>query len=307
MEASRHVFDSDIIATMLGSCLSGVFSRVLCHPLDTLKARVQAASPPFAAAAARGGVFPVLRALLRAEGVAGLYRGFTVAVVGGVPASCLYFTTYELAKRTVAGRGGGGGGAPAHLAAGMAAEAVSCLIYVPVDVVKERLQVRALGGGGGLAGAARGEGLLGLYRGYWATVGSFGPFSALYFALYEAFRAQALKVTAVHGGGGGGGGGAQLPAWLQALAAGGAGAGASLLTNPLDLVKLRLQVWRAGGAEGIGAPYKGLWDGLRRVAREEGARGLLRGAPVRMCFHAASTCVSMSMYEELKHVARELL
>jgi hypothetical protein len=307
----------DVLAAMIGSSLSGVFSRILCHPLDTLKARVQASSPP--SGAPGGGVFPVLRTLLRAEGVLGLYRGFGVAVLGGVPASCLYFTTYEVAKARL-GEGLGGALPPAarHFAAGMAAEAVSCVLYVPVDVVKERLQVRALrGGAGGAGGAAefvlRGEGLRGLYRGYWATVGSFGPFSAIYFTLYEALRGRALAATAAaaaappppqpppppppH-----------LPAWLQAAVAGAAGAGASLLTNPLDLVKLRLQVWRAGGGAGAaGAPYRGLWDGLRRVAREEGARGLLRGAPVRMAFHAASTCVSMSLYEEFKAAARRLL
>ena len=29
------------------------------------------------------------------------------------------------------------------------------------------------------------EGLRGIYKGYWATLLSFGPFSALYFGLYE--------------------------------------------------------------------------------------------------------------------------
>jgi hypothetical protein len=305
VDALRKVFDADILAAMVGSSLSGVVSRIPCHPLDTLKARVQAsASSPLGAR----GVLPVLRELLRAEGVRGLYRGFAVAALGGVPASCLYFTSYELSKRALAGAPA----APSHFVAGMAAEAVSCVIYVPVDVVKERLQVRALGGGGGgggggwWRGVTHGEGARGLYRGYWATLGSFGPFSALYFTMYEALRERALE-AAVPAEAATPAAPRQLPTWLQAAVAAGAGAGASLLTNPLDLVKLRLQVWRAGGGGGAGAPYKGLWDGLRRVAREEGARGLLRGAGVRMAFHAASTCVSMTFYEELKAAARALM
>ncbi|CAN0434764.1 unnamed protein product, partial [Scytosiphon promiscuus] len=99
----------------------------------------------------------------------------------------------------------------------------SCVVYVPVDVVKERLQVqrspsrnsaatgspsapnRAAGAASGVArgvgegamlplyrGSAdtlktilRTEGLRGIYKGYLATVASFGPFSALYFMFYE--------------------------------------------------------------------------------------------------------------------------
>ena len=32
------------------------------------------------------------------------------------------------------------------------------------------------------------EGIHGLYKGYWATLASFGPFSALYFVFYENVR-----------------------------------------------------------------------------------------------------------------------
>jgi len=69
-------------------------------------------------------------------------------------------------------------------------------VYVPVDVIKERLQVQlsfvegkrlGAGGGGGLNAYKNGwdavkkisrtEGLSGIYRGYGATLASFGPFS----------------------------------------------------------------------------------------------------------------------------------
>ena len=91
------------------------------------------------------------------------------------------------------------------------AEVVSCVIFVPVDVIKERLQVaRTTNAISGLRDAAQGinylssssygqyrgsahalrtivteEGFRSLYRGYGATVLSYGPFSALYFLFYE--------------------------------------------------------------------------------------------------------------------------
>ena len=83
---------------------------------------------------------------------------------------------------------------------------LSCVVFVPVDVVKERLQVQIqipLGAeshtpknpiGGlpmykgsldALIQICRQEGLKGIYKGYAATLLTYGPFSALYFFLYE--------------------------------------------------------------------------------------------------------------------------
>ena len=41
-------------------------------------------------------VFDALVRTARAEGFAGLYRGFGITFLGSAPASCLYFTTYEV-------------------------------------------------------------------------------------------------------------------------------------------------------------------------------------------------------------------
>lgn len=69
---------------------------------------------------------------------------------------------------------------------------ISCGIFLPVDVIKERLQVQNLRNDYSYRGSfdafktiIREEGFLGLYKGYAATIYSFGPFSAIYFALYE--------------------------------------------------------------------------------------------------------------------------
>jgi hypothetical protein len=40
----------------------------------------------------------VLRRTIGNEGLAGLYRGIGVAVVGSCPAACIYFTSYEIFK-----------------------------------------------------------------------------------------------------------------------------------------------------------------------------------------------------------------
>lgn len=337
--------------------------------MDTVKARLQTQS--WAALAPGEGGTPQpqyrnfadgLRQMWRLEGLRGLYRGFGPTVLGSMPASCLYFTTYEFARARLAsasslnassagsdsegsGRSGAEAEAPffVNFASGVVAETVSCVLWVPVDVVKERMQIQRLprasqpahlkarlgagfysSGLDAVRSIVRTEGAVGLYRGYGATVLSFGPFSALYFTFYEEFK-KALrkaqpKVQAQPRNGklfeqael------AELP-FAGFLACGAAaGACASLFTNPLDIVKLRLQVQRQhrhSGAATLAAPvpvavaehkgaqahmYRNMWDGLRKLYRHEGPRGMMRGVGARMAFHAPATAVNMALFETLK-------
>ena len=78
------------------------------------------------------------------------------------------------------------------------------MIFVPVDVIKERLQIQRKGAADsalhykGSADALRTimrtEGLKGVYKGYGATLLSFGPFSAFYFLAYETVCANVCAV-----------------------------------------------------------------------------------------------------------------
>ena len=293
-----------LVHTALASAVSGLLARLLCHPLDTIKARTMVAR-----GGGGGGAPP-----------ASLLRGLGVTLAGSAPASMLYFTVYESSRDVLLGQitPPSSSGAPpsrtasaaVHLLAGFAAEAASCVLWVPLDVVKERMQVQVAGGAGpyytslrdALSQIRAREGLrVGLYRGYGATLGSYGPFSAIYFVAYEEFKAWGRA-------GGVGGGGtpvATSPPTLAAtvLAACAAGAVASLLTSPLDLVKLRLQVQGGGGA----GAYTGLLDGLRSVVREEGARGLMRGAGARVAFLVPSTAIALTCFEEAKKLMVQLV
>jgi hypothetical protein len=185
LACERRRKETDGLVRWQGSAAAGMIGRVFCHPLDTVKARLQAST----------GVKTSIWSQLRLRG---LYRGLGVSMLGSAPATCLYLTSYEVAKDSLAARSELCASYPSllYLGAGMAAEAFSCVLWVPIDVIKERMQVQQPGGSGSngiyyrntLHAARtilRTERLRGLYKGYGATLLSFGPFSALYFMFYE--------------------------------------------------------------------------------------------------------------------------
>ncbi|KAF4325092.1 hypothetical protein BBO99_00000572 [Phytophthora kernoviae] len=221
-----------------------MIGRVFCHPLDTVKARLQASTATGQTIASQ-----LQLRTFSLQHLRGLYRGLGVSMLGSAPATCLYLTSYEVSKDALLGvESFKGSPSLLYLGAGMSAEALSCVLWVPIDVIKERMQVQghplATSGAPGslqkiyyrntfdaVQTIARTERLGGLYKGYTATLLSFGPFSALYFMFYEEAKAFAQKRLDMQ----------ELPALYTLASAAVAGASASFLTNPLDLIKLRLQ------------------------------------------------------------------
>lgn len=311
------------LSSLLASASAGIFARFPCHPLDTAKARLQAQQPSFSNAPRYRSVLQTLLKTFKNEGVRGLYRGFGITALGSAPATCLYLTSYDQASHhlTTASAFLGRNDFVAHFLAGMIAEAFSCVLWVPIDVVKERLQIQEKGGVGNYRGSShalttifRTEGLSGIYRGYAATLASFGPYSAFYFAFYEKIKAFTLGLNSYQDTTSNGKNTENKASFLLHLAnASLASAMASLVTNPLDLVKLRLQIQRGATVQPAGAhllpwqPYSGLVDGLVQIVRTDGLRGLYRGAAARMIFHGPNTAITFAAYETFKGTWSDLL
>lgn len=234
----------------LASAAAACVGRIFTHPLDVAKARIQYQEP---GAPSYKGTLDVLRRTWRTEGIKGLYRGFGAVIVGGTPATVVYLCSYDIVKERLSnatGTADGGGNFVVHFTSGMTAESISCIVFVPVDVVKERMQVQHplsdkaktaesvlpnyRNSLDALKQISKHEGLTGIYRGYWATLASFGPFSALYFVFFEDFKSRIRNYRAESST-------ADIPfPWLVTSSAG-AGALASWITSPIDMAKLRLQ------------------------------------------------------------------
>lgn len=309
--------DPTLAANFMGSAAAGVIARICTHPLDTAKARLQAVG---SGASAYRGPWDVLVRTAQTEGLQGLYRGFGAVIVGGTPGTVLYLCSYEIAKEKLAqaiqrtNDRGTASDFAVHFASGMIAEAVACIIYVPVDVVKERLQVQHAANNAmdgyyssslhALKTISHTEGLLSLYKGYGATLLSFGTYSGLFFLFYERLLDQ-TRVYLERTSPSFSEGQRAVPFHWTVICSCTAGAAASWLTSPLDMAKLRLQVQRgqSAGAMAKGTNtittigYRGVAECLAHAYRNGGIAGLFRGAGARVLHFAPATTVTMTAYE----------
>jgi solute carrier family 25 citrate transporter 1 len=277
------------------------------------------------------GTADALLKLARAEGVHGFYRGFSAVAVAAPLASAVYFVRapfahasalvpfaafrrltpalapqggYELSKSLLlSGAAGDASSLPpsaVYVAAGVVAQACAGLVYTPMDVVKERMQVQQLLLRGGATGAVRApvffassaacltsilraEGARGAWRGYWAANAAWWPWNIIYFVSYEHLRDAAAARGACDK--------AALPPVVSALSATLAATLASVLTNPVDVVKTRLQAL-PGGA--------GALDVARHMYAREGAAAFRAGLAARVLSIAPGSFISFFAFESCR-------
>lgn len=179
--------------------------RVSVYPFTLIRTRLQVQ---------RGkslyhGTFDAFVKILRADGVAGLYRGFLVNTFTLISGQC-YVTTYELTRKFVADYSQSN--TVKSLVAGGSASLVAQSITVPIDVVSQhlmmqrkgekmgRFQVRGNLEGQGLIAFGqtkdiirqilRADGLRGFYRGYVASLLTYIPNSAVWWPFYHFYAGK---------------------------------------------------------------------------------------------------------------------
>ena len=111
------------------------------------------------------------------------------------------------------------------------------------------------------------------------------PFVALQLSVFEHLKNVARELK--------GSSGLSLVETIPLSALAGAAAGS--LTTPLDVVRTRLMT-QSGGKD----RYRGWWDALRRVWREEGVKKLFAGVRTRTLWLTIGAVIYLGSYEEYK-------
>ena len=182
---------------------------------------------------------------------------------------------------------------------------ISVLALHPLDVIKTRLQVQDCvdrraatyrGTVHAFRTVVRREGALGLYSGLTpALVGSTVAWG-VYFSCYHNAKARYQRAYDTH----------ELPSYLHLISAAEAGLVVSLATNPIWVVKTRLQLQSrapaAAAAKTAPPPYRGFIDALTQIARAEGVAGLYKGLSPSL-FLVSHGALQFTAYERLKRIA----
>ncbi|XP_066996338.2 solute carrier family 25 member 44 [Anabrus simplex] len=285
------------------SMLSSFSVRCFLYPLTVIKTRLQVQRHD----QMYKGLWDAYKTIYRYEGMPGLYRGFWISsfqIVSGV----FYISTYE-GVRFLLSRYDADSRLKA-LVGGGCASIVGQTIIVPVDVLSQHLMV--LGYSDGRKDSRKlfmntlglsldptrtklqttieiirqiylRDGIRGFYRGYIASLCTYVPNSAMWWAFYQLYQD---KLHAI------------LPIWMshlaiQCIAGTLGGFTTTLLTNPLDIVRARLQIQRL---DSIRQTFQILWA-------EEHLRIFTKGLSARMVQSACFSFAIILGYESIKRVS----
>lgn len=173
----------------LAGCLAGVFSTSIMAPGERIKCLLQIQQN--AATAKYAGPVDCAKQLYREGGIRSIYRGTMATLARDVPASAVYFMTYEWLKKVLTPEGSEGSLSVFRtLFAGGMAGIFNWLVALPPDVLKSRLQIAPEGkypdgARGVLKELLRNEGIQGFYKGATPVLLRAFPANAACFFGYE--------------------------------------------------------------------------------------------------------------------------
>ena len=177
--------------------------------------------------------------------------------------------------------------------AGCSARMVAAVLLNPITVVKTRMEYAGAGGGTtrGLvltfANVARKEGAGGLFSGLGSTVARDAPFSGLNLLLFTQTRSFMHEVARMQQ--------REAGAVDTFIAGALAGAGATFITHPPDVIRTRVQLGRMmTSGQGAG---KAPAISLLNILKEEGIQALWVGSLPRVARRTLQQAITWSMFD----------
>ncbi|CAF0787008.1 unnamed protein product [Rotaria sordida] len=248
--------------SLVAGSIAGCAVDLSLYPIDTIKTRLQEK-----------------KSLNKRILFSSLYSGVGSVLIGSGPSSALFFLAYNLTKQTV----------PissqwkTHMIAATFGEISACLIRVPVEVIKQRAQVnRNLRLLTIVQSCLHHEGLLGLYRGYFATLSREIPFSVIQFPLWELFKRHWSSKQ-----------GYSVSPWQGALCGSLAGGIAASITTPFDVAKTRIILAHHSDADAASHPFKI----IKNIFKQEGFTALYSGVIPRTMWISVGGFVFFGAFE----------
>ncbi|XP_075578922.1 mitochondrial glutathione transporter SLC25A39 isoform X6 [Pelecanus crispus] len=274
---------------MLASGTGAILTSLFMTPLDVVKIRLQAQRTPFSKGkcflycnglmdhlyvcqngnsctawykaptrftgtlvGAAGAGRDAFMKITRYEGVRSLWSGLSPTLVMAVPATVIYFTTYDQLRDYLHARMGSRGHHIPLLAGALARLGVVTVIS-PLELIRTKMQSQQLSYrelGACIQSAVAQDGWLSLWRGWGPTVLRDVPFSALYWFNYELVREWLCRQARLD----------EATFMISFTSGAISGTVAAVLTLPFDVVKTQRQI-----ELGDGEVHPGEGPGYRRM------------------------------------------
>ncbi|CDH53907.1 succinate fumarate mitochondrial transporter [Lichtheimia corymbifera JMRC:FSU:9682] len=286
---------TSLLTHLVAGGSAGFMEACTCHPLDTVKVRMQLSRNH---GAKKLGFLGVGAKIVRNESFWALYKGLGAVVSGIVPKMAIRFSSFELYKSWMAdanGKVSTTGVFFAGLAAGTT-EAVA--VVSPMDLVKIRLQAQRhslmdpletpkyKSAPHALLTIIKEEGFRALYKGVGLTALRQATNQAANFTAYQELKHLGKKIQKVD----------ELPSYQTLVIGGISGAMGPLSNAPIDTIKTRIQ--KSTKLTGSG------WERVKFVSNEiytkEGFRAFYKGLTPRVLRVAPGQAVTFVVYEKVK-------
>jgi len=173
-----------------------------------------------------------------------------------------------------------------HSVAAVISSITATVLVHPLDVVKTRLQVQDrqhqlyTGVVDALRKIGKKEGIKGLYAGITPSLLGNSVSWGLYFGCYRFFQRDRKSF------------------FDQSRAAAASGIITVFLTNPIWLIKNRMQLQQRNSVDS-GTNYKSTWDAVKVISKEEGFRGLYKGVGLSLLNNIHGV-IQLVTYEQLR-------
>ena len=287
---------------LLSGGAAGTLASCVTNPLEVIKTQLQSSSTAVGElAAASGHPIEIAKKILERDGILGFWKGMRPTLVGIIPARSVYFYSYEQTKRILGNVGLKEGAVPNALLSGLSAGIWSNTLTNPIWVVKTRLQLMADSTAGqkvytgyrdAVKSIFRQEGIGGFYKGisasYWGCLEG-----ATQFMIYEQLKTKLIAQQNARREELGLEPSDKLPKLVYFLSAAAAKGTASILTYPHEVARTRLREQARNGV----FKYKGMWQTIGLVAKEEGRKGLYSGMGVHLMKVVPNSAIMFLTYE----------
>ncbi|XP_025084519.1 solute carrier family 25 member 40-like isoform X2 [Pomacea canaliculata] len=237
--------------------------------------------------------------IIRYEGVTSLWSGLPPTMVMAVPATVVYFTSYEQLKALFAYDEKNLQDWWKPMASGATARVWAATVISPLELVRTKMQSEQLTYkevDKAVRTTIKSDGIISLWKGLGPTLLRDVPFSALYWLAYETAKSEVLRKH-----------GKELSFGESFVIGGSAGAVASVVTLPFDVIKTHRQI--EVGQEIFLKSSKhssSTWKLIRKLYITEGFQALFAGLVPRIIKVAPACAIMISTYEYFKQLFLKL-